>query len=108
MTTPGEGNGYPLQYSCLENPVDRGAWWAPWGRTESDTTEATWQAHTCEPGTVPGPGATVVRNTDAGPTLTEPARVTGRETGMTEEEGCGDLGSMRAFGAPGRASGLGG
>ena len=25
---PGEGNGYPLQYSCLENPKDRGAWWA--------------------------------------------------------------------------------
>ena len=25
---PGEGNGYPLQYSCLENPMDRGAWWA--------------------------------------------------------------------------------
>jgi len=24
---PGEGNGNPLQYSCLENPVDRGAWW---------------------------------------------------------------------------------
>ena len=24
----GEGNGTPLQYSCLENPVDRGAWWA--------------------------------------------------------------------------------
>ena len=23
---PGEGNGYPLQYSCLENPIDRGAW----------------------------------------------------------------------------------
>ena len=22
----GEGNGYPLQYSCLENPMDRGAW----------------------------------------------------------------------------------
>ena len=86
----GEGNGTPLQYSCLENPVDRGAWWAAvhgvarsrtrlsdftftfhfhalekemathssvlawripgtrslvgcrlWGRTESDTTEAT-------------------------------------------------------------------
>ena len=29
---PGEGNGYPLQYSCLENPIDRGAWRAsPWG-----------------------------------------------------------------------------
>jgi len=24
---PGEGNGSPLQYSCLENPMDRGAWW---------------------------------------------------------------------------------
>ena len=87
---PGEGDGTPLQYSCLENPMDRGAWWAAvhgvarsqtqlsdftlffhfhalekemathssvlawripgtgslvgfclWGRTESDTTEAT-------------------------------------------------------------------
>ena len=26
--SPGEGNGNLLQYSCLENPVDRGAWWA--------------------------------------------------------------------------------
>ena len=25
---PGEGNGNVLQYSCLENPMDRGAWWA--------------------------------------------------------------------------------
>ena len=25
---PGEGNGIPLQYSCLENPMDGGAWWA--------------------------------------------------------------------------------
>ena len=24
----GKGNGYPLQYSCLENPMNRGAWWA--------------------------------------------------------------------------------
>ena len=24
----GEGNGYPLQYACLENSMDRGAWWA--------------------------------------------------------------------------------
>ena len=84
--SPGEGNGNPLQYSCLENPMDRGAWQATvhgvaksrtwlsdftfthwrrkwqhtpvflpgesqgwgnlvgcclWGRTESDTTEAT-------------------------------------------------------------------
>ena len=34
--SPGEGNGNPLQYSCLENPVDGGS---PWGRKESNTTE---------------------------------------------------------------------
>ena len=36
----GEGNGNPLQYSSLENPMDLGAWWAtsPWGRKESDMT----------------------------------------------------------------------
>ena len=34
----GEGNGNPLQYSCLENPVDRGAWWAAFHRvTQSQT-----------------------------------------------------------------------
>ena len=26
--SPGEGKGNPLQYSCLQNPMDRGAWWA--------------------------------------------------------------------------------
>ena len=26
--SPGEGNGNSLQYFCLENPMDRGAWWA--------------------------------------------------------------------------------
>ena len=86
LSLPGEGNGNSLQYSCLENPMGRGAWWAAvhgvsksgtrlsdftlthwrrkrqpspvflpgesqgggslvgcrlWGRTESDTTEAT-------------------------------------------------------------------
>ena len=37
----GKGNGNPLQYSCLENPVDRGAWWAivPWGHKKLDKTE---------------------------------------------------------------------
>ena len=38
--TPGEGNRNPLQYSCLENPMDRGAWQATvHGVTELDTTE---------------------------------------------------------------------
>ena len=27
--SPGRGHGNPLQYSCLQNPMDRGAWWAP-------------------------------------------------------------------------------
>ena len=32
------GNGNPLQYSCLENPVDRGAWWdAVYGVAQSQT-----------------------------------------------------------------------
>ena len=40
-SSPGEGNGNPLQYSCLGNPVDRGGWWATvHGVTkELDTTE---------------------------------------------------------------------
>ena len=52
--SPGGGHGNPLQYSCLENPMDRGAWqsrlltvqaYSPWGRKESDTTEVTEHAH---------------------------------------------------------------
>ena len=35
--SPGEGNGYPFQYSGLENSMDRG--YSPWGRKELDTTE---------------------------------------------------------------------
>ena len=38
--SPGEGNGNPLQCSCLENPMDRGAWWAiVHVVTELDTTQ---------------------------------------------------------------------
>ena len=40
--SPGEGNGNPLRYPCLENPMVRGAWWATVHRVaESDMTEAT-------------------------------------------------------------------
>ena len=38
--SPGEGNGNPLQYSCLENPMDGGGWYAiVHGVAESDITE---------------------------------------------------------------------
>ena len=41
--SPGVGNGHPLQFSCLENPMDRGTQWATvhGGHKETDTTEAT-------------------------------------------------------------------
>jgi len=32
--SPGEGNGNPLQYSCLENPMDGGTWWATVHRSQ--------------------------------------------------------------------------
>ena len=46
--SPGEGRGNPLPYSCLENPMDRGAWRATvhGGHKESDTTEQLTQTHT--------------------------------------------------------------
>ena len=40
--SPGEGNGSPLQYSCLESPMDRGAWWSTaLGVTKSENDLAT-------------------------------------------------------------------
>ena len=37
--SPGEGHGNPLQYSCLENPMDRGAWWAMVHRVVKSQTQ---------------------------------------------------------------------
>ena len=43
---PGQGNGNPLQYSCLENPMGRGAWWATvHGVAKSQTRGATEHTH---------------------------------------------------------------
>ena len=45
--SPGGGHDSPLQCSCLQNPMDRGVWWATVHRvTESDTTEVTSHTHT--------------------------------------------------------------
>ena len=42
--SPGEGNGNPFQYSCLRNPMDRGAWWATvHGVTRSQTRLSSYQ-----------------------------------------------------------------
>ena len=62
--SPGEGNGNPLQYSCLENPMDRGAWRViqslesqrvRYNLESKQQQQATWvdQTH-CEPGTMTG------------------------------------------------------
>ena len=44
--SPGEGHGYPRQYSPMANPVDRGAWWATvHGATQSQTWQSTHTYH---------------------------------------------------------------
>ena len=52
-TSGGEGNGTPLQYSCLENPMDGGAWWAAVhgvakGRTQLSDFTFTFHFHALE------------------------------------------------------------
>ena len=53
MTDNGEGNGTPLQYSCLENPMDGGAWWAavhgvPESRTRPSDFTFTFHSYALE------------------------------------------------------------
>ena len=45
--SPRKGNGNPLQYSCLEKPMDRGAWWATVRKFAKNQTQLKRQ-HTCE------------------------------------------------------------
>ena len=70
--SPGEGNGYPLQYSCLENSVDRGAWWATsmrLQRVRHDWASTTFTSYGI---LVPQPGIKPVS-----PTLESRASITG-------------------------------
>ena len=46
--SPGVGNGNPLQYSCLENPMDRGAWWATVHGVANSWTRLSLCAHDVE------------------------------------------------------------
>ena len=48
--SPGEGNGNLLRYSCLENPMDRRAWWATVHASRTGLKQLTW--HTFLPGTL--------------------------------------------------------
>ena len=55
--SPGEGHGNPLQYSCLENPMDRGAWWATVHGVTKSRTRLKWLSTTlpyCVQGTSHG------------------------------------------------------
>ena len=48
-SSSGGGHGDPLQYSCLENPMDRGAWWAMAHRvTQSQTQLKRPSVHACD------------------------------------------------------------
>ena len=44
--SPGGGHGNPLQYSCLENPMDRGTWWATVHRVTKSLTVAPFSSST--------------------------------------------------------------
>ena len=47
--SPGEGQGNLLQYSCLENPMDRGAWWVTVHRVSKSWTQSKQlNMHTCD------------------------------------------------------------
>ena len=68
MNRPGEGNGNPLQYSCLENPVDKGTWQATVHRVEKSQTWLKWlsmHAHTINRNSRDFPGGPVVRSPPA-------------------------------------------
>ena len=43
--SPGVGNGNPPQYSCLENPMDRGAWWVPVHGVANSRIQRSTHAH---------------------------------------------------------------
>ena len=58
---PGEGNGNPFQYSCMENPMDRGAWWPTVHGMEKSWTWFEWLTHSLKIISVLGHYSCIVR-----------------------------------------------
>ena len=63
--SPGEGNGNPLQYSCLENPMDGGAWWATVHGVAKSLTRLSDSTFTFTTVVQGFPGGSVVKNPPA-------------------------------------------
>ena len=61
--SPGEGNGNPLQYSGLENPMDGGAWWATvYGVTDQDLTDPWDPGRSCGLRVLPAANTSAIRH----------------------------------------------
>ena len=101
--SPGERNGNPLQYSCLENPMERGAWWRiPWkeepgGHKESDVAKQLSLHFTSLLMFMAGfPGGSVVKNPPADVRDADAFRGSGRSPG----EGSGNPLQYACLGSP--------
>ena len=63
--SPQKVNGYPLQYSCLGNPMDRGAWWATVHGVAKNSTQLSTDACRLPIGRRPGPGEKQMLSTNS-------------------------------------------
>ena len=78
---PGGGHGNPLQYSCAESLVDRGAWWAAvYGVAESDMTEVTEHARMSTESVMPSNQFTLCRSLLLLPSIIPSIRVFSHES----------------------------
>ena len=85
LSCVGEGNGNPLQCSCLENPRDGGAWWATaYEIAESGMTEAT--EHAGRAGVKQKPAAAAAKLLQSCPTLCDPTDEGPLSLGFSRQE----------------------